>query len=443
MASESKGISHYLRKDGGYNGYRIRVFFITWLAYVGFYLTRKSFGVAKVGILADENVTVTKADMGWIDFVYLICYAAGQFMWGPLSDRFGSKKIVLGGFFFSIIMGVFMGLSSYTWMFIGLYAVQGLCQSTGWAPLTRSIGQWFSRNERGTVMGFWCTNYALGGVIASAIAGFAGEHYGWRYSLYVPAGVLGIVFLLFMWLHKEKPEDVGLPSIEDYHGVVEDVLSEDDVDELDGLNAFGIFKHVVSNRMVQIMGLVYFLLKPTRYAIVFWGPVYVSEKLQEAGMLKAGLVSAAFELGGPISIILGGYLSDKLFDSKRMPMCVICLFLLSGVLFSFDYFTNSGSISVMIGMLFAIGFFLYVPDSLISGTAAIDFGSKKGAATAAGFINGAGSIGAILGGSLPGYVSEKYGWDVLFYCLGGAIFLAGLILIPQWNTVPESKHKKR
>jgi len=32
--------------------------------------------------------------------------------------------------------------------------------------------------------------------------------------------------------------------------------------------------------------------------------------------------------------------------------------------------------------IFGIGFFLYMPDSLVSGTAAIDFGTRQGAGTA-------------------------------------------------------------
>ena len=50
-----------------------------------------------------------------------------------------------------------------------------------------------------------------------------------------------------------------------------------------------------------------------------------------------------------------------------------------------------------------IGLLLFGPDSIISGTAAIDFGTKQGASTAAGIINGMGSVGAIIGGTIPGF----------------------------------------
>ena len=77
---------------------------------------------------------------------------------------------------------------------------------------------------------------------------------------------------------------------------------------------------------------------------------------------------------------------------------------------------------------------------MMSGTAAVDFGTKKAAGTAAGFINGFGSFGQILGVALPGYLMVWFpGADttvILFYGFSAAAFLAGLLLVPFWNRVP-------
>jgi hypothetical protein len=65
-----------------YRRWRIQIFVITWLAYAGFYLTRKSFSVAKVGIQDDPSLRMTDAQMAWIDGAYLTAYAVGQFLFG-------------------------------------------------------------------------------------------------------------------------------------------------------------------------------------------------------------------------------------------------------------------------------------------------------------------------------------------------------------------------
>jgi sugar phosphate permease len=89
-----------------------------------------------------------------------------------------------------------------------------------------------------------------------------------------------------------------------------------------------------------------------------------------------------------------------------------------------------------------IGLFLFGPDSMLSATAAIEFGTKKGAGSAAGFINGWGSFGQILGVALPGYLMAWLpGTDttvILFYGFSVATLVAALLLIPMWNRVPET-----
>ncbi|MNL51747.1 regulatory protein UhpC [compost metagenome] len=95
---------------------------------------------------------------------------------------------------------------------------------------------------------------------------------------------------------------------------------------------------------------------------------------------------------------------------------------------------QSGSLYMVVGLLFMMGLTLYGPDSMISGSAAIDFGSKDGAASAAGFVNGCGSVGAVLGGLLPGYFDTI----TVFMVFTGAAILAILMLLPFWNSRPKT-----
>jgi OPA family sugar phosphate sensor protein UhpC-like MFS transporter len=187
--------------------------------------------------------------------------------------------------------------------------------------------------------------------------------------------------------------------------------------------------------MVLTLCGVYFFLKPIRYAVFRWMPMYISEAFGTK-LGETALISVCFELAGPLGVLSAGYISDKWFQSRRMPISIVFLFCLGLVLFLFHHLAGFHHKGIVAGLLFLTGFFLYGPDSLVSGTAAIDFGTKKGASTAAGFINGAGSIGAILGGSLPGVIAERWGWGVLFTGLGVSVCLAGLLLLPKWNALP-------
>jgi len=152
-------------------------------------------------------------------------------------------------------------------------------------------------------------------------------------------------------------------------------------------------------------------------------------------MTQSGALSALFELAGPISILLGGVISDRLFKSKRMPLSIICLVLVAIVLFVMDKLPTSRT--VLGGCLFLIGLFLFAPDSLVSGTAAVDFGTKRGASTAAGIINGSGSLGAVVGVGVPGFFQKQWGWDGVFTLMAGSVLIAALLLLPKWNALPK------
>ncbi len=430
------------KKNPKYELARYKAFGISWLAYAGFYLTRASFSVAKIGIADDPNVAITIEQMGMIDGIYLIGYAIGQFVWGILGDKLGTKKIVLGGLTSSIIAGFAMGVSSVMLAF-GVFAlIQGLSQSTGWAPLAKNITQWFSLKERGVVMGWWATNYTIGGLVGAPIAGLAAAYFlDWRYAFFIPALILLGVLILFYIFQKNKPEDVGLPPIEEYHKEKDSVEEIEKVEVSDSQSpeegSWQMTLTVIKNPMVLLLGAMYFFLKPTRYAILFWGPLFISDTLG-TGMVESAFVNGAFFLAGPLSVLAGGYASDKLFGSRRMPYSAVSMMLLAVLLFFFNDLASMQNMTVSAGILFLAGFLIYGPDSLVSATAAVDFGTSKGASTASGVINGLGSIGAIVGGTIPGFFKETWGWDGVFILMSVSVFIAGVLMISKWNALPDN-----
>ena len=430
------------RTDPVYERWRWRIFGITWLAYAGFYFTRKGFSVAKLGLLEDPAVGLSPIMASNIDIAFSVAYGVGQFLWGMSADRFGSRRLVLGGMLASSVVAVAMGLASTVVLLGVFFFIQGLCQSTGWAPLTKNLGFWFSSGERGRVMGFWCTSYAFGGLVASPFAGYVAYSVfdDWRWAFFSGAAVLLLIWIPFYLLQRDRPGDVGLVEIEEYRDERMTVVDAGDAAEEEQEGSWQLIGKVFSSPPVLVMALAYFLLKPARYAILFWGPVIAIERIASGSFALAATLPAAFEAAGLAAPIAIGFVSDKVFQARRFPACVLSLLLLSIVLLLFGPLTSSGSSGGMLIAFFLIGFFLYGPDSMISATAAVDFGTKKGAGSAAGFINGCGSFGQILGVALPGYLMvwlpDVDTTVILFYGFSAAALLASLLLIPFWNRVP-------
>ena len=265
---------------------------------------------------------------------------------------------------------------------------------------------------------------------------------GWRFAFFLPALLLAIVVVLFFLLQKNRPQDIGLPSIEEYHREPGwDTKQNKNGDFGSEEGSWKSVFEVAKNPMVLLLGTVYFFLKPTRYAILFWGPLYINETLG-TGMAESALVSVSFFLAGPLSVLAAGYASDKLFQSRRMPYSIISMLLLAVLLFFFNDLAAVQSKLVTAGLLFLVGFLIFGPDSLVSATAAVDFGTRKGASTASGLINGLGSIGAVAGGTIPGFFKDSWGWDGIFTFLAVSVLIAGVLMIPKWNALPDSVAKE-
>ncbi|WP_375740317.1 MFS transporter [Pseudomonas boanensis] len=407
--------------------WRVQIFLITWLAYAAFYFTRKAFSVAKLGIGEDPSFELDKAMMANLDALYLVAYAIGQFTWGIFADRFGPRVVVLGGLFVSSLAALAMGTFATLPIFATCMLVQGFAQSTGWSGLCKNIGSFFATRERGRVLGYWSTCYAFGGLVATPFAGWWAYEvfHDWRMAFMSSAAVVMAVAVLFYFLQRNRPQDVGLPPVE-----IEPNITVTGPRE----SHWASLRKIMKNRTVLVLGLAYFLLKPARYAILLWGPVIVYERMPAIGKVASAIVPTAFEVAGLVGPILIGFMSDKLFGARRIPACVLNLVALTVCLALFVPAMQSGSLYLVVGLLFMMGMTLYGPDSMISGSAAIDFGTNEAAGTAAGFVNGCGSVGAILGGLLPGYFDTT----TVFLVFTAAALLASLMLVPFWNSRPQT-----
>jgi OPA family sugar phosphate sensor protein UhpC-like MFS transporter len=431
-----------------YERWRWQIFAITWVIYAGFYLTRSSFAVAKVALVDDPSVALNRDQLGLVDSAFLTTYMLGQFLFGALGDRFGPRRILLCGLTLSIVTAVASGFATILVAFMGLAVLQGAAQSTGWSNANKTMSSWFSLSERGRVTGWWCSNYAIGAAVSLPFAGWMMDYFGhvspggqataklvefWPAAFWVPAAGLSIVLLLAWFLLRNQPEDVGLPSIEQYRNEPVPLIEGEEKLEPAAEGSWKLIGEVLSSPSIWMLALAYFSIKLTRYAFIFWGPKYVAESFGSSAY-QSTMTAAVFPIGGVFGVIGIGYVSDKLFQARRAPATIISL-LITAVIMLLGM-SSMQNIWMMGLFFFFIGVFILGPDSMCSATAAMDFGTKRGASTATGFVNGVGSLGGILGGYLPGAITTETDWSALFgVCLVGLTFSA-IILMPLWRAKP-------
>jgi sugar phosphate permease len=379
------------------------VFGITWIAYASYYLGRKGISVCKVDL--QSRFGFSAATLGYIDTGYLAAYACGQFFWGTVGDRMGSRWLLGLGMLAAAAACTMFGLSAAFPMFFVAFTLNGLFQSTGWPGTVKAMGAFFDKTRRGAVMGVWGTCYQAGGLVATAIATFFLIRWGWQWAFFGPAAMIAGVGLLVLLLLPSTPV------------LARGGTAESSVETGDRL---------LRNPAIWSLGSAYFFLKLIRYSILFWLPYYLNKVLGYSRE-SAGYHSMSFEIGGIIGAIAVGAISDRYFPGRRRQMAaVMCVALALSLLLYVQLAAVSGLWN-FIGMAM-VGFCLFGPDNLVSGAAAQDLGGKYNVARAAGFINGMGSMGAVIQGSVTSGLSH-YGWNYLFYAFVVMAGISSIVLL--------------
>jgi len=436
MATESVSDSPAATGPGAaFRSYRWRIFAVTWLAYAGFYFCRKNFSVAMP--LLKEELGFTDDDLKWIIFAYSLTYMLGQFLSGVLSDRLGPRRVVGLGMVVAMAANLLMGFYATVLLLLVLGVVNGGAQSTGWSGTVKNMAPWFSRGERGVVMAWWATCYVLGSFLATRFAAWSissaapFEDWGWRRVFWLPAAILAGIALLYILLTKNCPTDAGLPELEEVHPEAIHENRASNANDRSKNSGLADILEVLGHSAVWITGAMYFLLKLTRYAILFWTPLYLVEHL---GMDKvaAAKTSSWYELIGFLGVVFAGYASDKLFSARRFPVGSLMLLGLAVVCYFEPTLIQWGEYGPALAMGL-MGFMTYGPDTLMTGAGAMDIGTSRCAATAAGVINGMGSCGQLLSPFVVVFMKSTYGWDSVFYLFVGCAVLGSLLLATKWN----------
>lgn len=370
-----------------------RIFASTWLAYAGYYFCRKAFYVAKAKGGIGDALQISSMDLAHVGTVFLVGYSIGQFASAWLGRRLGSKALLLAGMGASLLCNIAFGASNGFWTVALFMAINGMAQGTGWPGCIGSLGHWFQRASRGSVLGLWSTCYQLGSIAATAFAAWLLSVWGWRWSFFGASAVLLLVWAFVLAAHPHTPEKAGLPPFaDDDQPASTTILSKE--------TGLGWTRDVTVT--IVMMGGIYFSIKFLRYALWSWTPFLLSQGFGiEKG--RAGYLSTIFDACGFAGVLLSGVVSDRLWKGRRS---LISLIMMAGMTASFAgmYLWGVGSVTAFAVCLGFCGFMLYGPDALLSGVGAIDVGTARGALVAAGVINGLGSVGPIFEEQLVGWM---------------------------------------
>lgn len=438
--------------------------FVNWfplgMTYAFLYMARYNLNVSKNAL----GSAMTKEDFGIIFAAGTITYGLSFLLNGPLVDRMGGKKGIIIAALGSCLANLAMGLVTYlflhdrlhvnlTVIFSILYAVNMFFQSYGAVSIIKVKAYWFHVRERGvfgaifgTLISFgvyfafdWGAAIvnaskahpegeptALGKVFQALFAVDTGMTDATWLVFFIPSFLLVIWALIDMWLIKDTPGQAGYEDFDTHDASSGEMDKDFTIKEL--------LHRVFTSKAMLIVAAIEFTGGVIRNGIMQWYTVFSHEVPQVGAEIFSkhwGLLLCFFGIAGGFA---GGLLSDKVFQSRRGPPVAIA----KGVIFVaavlMTAFLFSSPVTVALCALVMTSAVICV-HSLMSGTAAADFGGRKATATASGIVDGFVYLGSGLQSLVLGFLISNswYFWPAFM----APFAIIGLILaIRIWSDLP-------
>ena len=409
--------------DVEYRKQRRRVFAGIFIGYAAYYLVRNNLALAIPDILRDHPEH-SKAELGLAMTGLSIAYGLSKFLMGSVSDRSNPKYFLPLGLVLSCAIMAACGLYKAMYASLGIVIVlqtlNGWVQGMGWPPCGKTMVHWFSTKERGLVVSVWNVAHNVGGALVANLALLGMMLFNdWGAKLYFNALIAAVIAVIVFFLMQDTPQSRGLPPIEEYKNDYRPDYSADHERTFTFREIF--FEHVLNNRYLWAIAVANAFVYFVRYGVVNWIPTYL-ETAKGYSFRESSLAWSLYEYAAIPGTIACGWVSDKVFKSRRAPATI--LFMALTLVAVVVYWLNlHGPLWIDYAALIAIGFLIYGPIMII-GLHALDLVPKKAAGTAAGFTGFFGYVfGSAIAGTGVGWIADNWGWNGVFVTMVACCFL--------------------
>jgi OPA family glycerol-3-phosphate transporter-like MFS transporter len=382
------------------------------LTYALLYMGRYNLTVAKNAF----GDMMSKSDFGLIFYWGTITYAFAFLLNGPLTDKIGGRKAILiaaaGAAVANTLMGFATraGVGNMVLVFSLLYALNMYFQSFGAVAIVKVNSSWFHVRERGMFGGLFgilisagiFLAFQVGQLIVDKLHTVTGPDGSvittppfWVF--WAPAILLAVFFFLDVIIVRDRPSEAGLADFD-----TADASSGED-DRPDPLGV--ILKKVVTNPIVLTIAGIEFCTGVLRQGIMHWYFIFGKDVGYPPDFVVTKNWGLILFIAGATGGMTGGWLSDKVFGSRRGPVAALLygLILASTVVMAFAL----NSMWVLGACVILISYAVIGTHGVLSGTATMDFGGRKNAGTAVGLIDGAVYLGTAAQSISLGFLTER------------------------------------
>jgi len=359
--------------------------------------------------------------IGTITSVGVLAYGFGKFFLAGLGDWWGGRISFLiglvGATLFTVLFATGLSVPLFTLAWLG----NRLTQSVSWAGLVKVSSQWFDYSSYGKIVGILSLSYLVGDAVARQWMGMLiDQGFGWRALFYFAAAVACLFLLVNFFFLRESRVDTGFAEAKP------NPLNLFSGSESRPQSWRELLLPLVRSRAFVLVCLLSFGTTIIREVFNSWIPTYLRDDMGYS-VSNAARMSAVFPWVGAVSVLLTGWLSDRLGATGRALTLIAGLGMTVVGLLALTAIRSSATASVMpLVAIGAIAFCLLGPYSLLGGALALDFGGKRASALSSGIIDGVGYLGGAAAGYGAAQVSVSFGWPGVFVSLAAVSALSAL-----------------
>src|SRR5690348_14480983 len=323
--------------------------------------------------------------IGAITSLGILAYAIGKPFIGGLGDYWGGRINFLLGLAGATLFTLLFAFSGALPIFTMAWFLNRLTQAGAWAGLLKVSSRWFDYSSHGAVIGVLSLSYLIGDAGAREWMGRLIAHgYGWRSLFVLAAAVCGTMFIASFALLRESRVAVGYG---DTIANPVNVFARWQAPPATIRERLGPLLRSPAFLMVCVLSLVCTIVRET---FNDWTPVYMRDFVH-LSMSEAAGMSAIFPGVGAISVLLTGWLGDRLGANGRPLILFAGLSATAVTLFLLTLLHRGGAdTGLPIALVVVVAFCLLGPYAYLGGAMALDFGGKAAGAVASGIIDGVG-----------------------------------------------------
>lgn len=306
-------------------------------------------------------------------------YAVGRLVNGFLADHANLKKFFATGVLLSAVVNLIMGTWASYWLWAILWGLNGWFQGFGAPAAIVSLARWFGARERGRFYGIWSASHSIGEGLTFVGTATLVSYWGWHAG-FVGPGIFCIFVAISVYvLMKDRPEAMGLPPVAVWQNERPAPAAGPATAAAEGGN---VQLQILRLPALWIICLASGTMYVTRYAINSWGVFYLQEA-KGYSLVQAGSILGLNTLAGIGGCVAYGFISDKLFHTRRPPVTLIygILEVLSLLVI---FFSPPGHPILLTAAFTLYGFTLSGLLAVLGGLFAVDIVPKKAAGAAIG-----------------------------------------------------------